>query len=290
MKRRQILVATFTTMVVCWVGVANADPLASDNFDSYTDGTLGIMGSGNWNQRGDTSHWNVTGGQVGRGSLGGGGSATAYYTGHTHTTEPVLRAEIEMTIPSATSPSGGGASFWGQFLFGLHQSVSTSGGTFPSTANAYFLRIRGNQDFNLQKYDGSDAVLAGMPAPAGDPGGGGWTNFNDYATSPSNHNVPAGNLALDTPYIVAIERAANTSTISASITDKASGTVVGQGSFVDPGVMHTGDHVSLLLQGGGGGGYAGSYVLDNFRLVPEPANLILAAFGGLALICCRRRR
>ena len=294
MSSLMIVVVICAASVLGVTGVTSAIVIATDSFD-YADGDLGgSAGGDNWNRRGDTSGWNVTGGQVGRGSLGGGGSATAYYKAHTHTNEPVLRAEIEMTIPS-NSPSGAGGSFWGQLLLGLHQSNSTSGGTFPSTANAYFLRIRGSQDFNLEKYDGGNAVLAGMPAPSGDQGGGGWTNFNGHDTKSWNHNDAAGNLALDTPYIVAIERNANTNTVSGSVTRKSDSVVVAQGSFVDPGVMHTGDHVSLLLQGGGGGGHAGSYVLDNFSLstpgtIPEPTRLVLVIMGAVALICGRRSR
>jgi hypothetical protein len=295
MKSFQILIGTFVTVVLVGGGETKAQQIASDNFDNYTSGlsTFGSVGNNSnptWSRRGDTSAFDLSNGQVVKPSLTFSGSATAYYAAHTHTTEPILRAEIDMTIPS-TSPSGTGGSFWGQILLGLHQSPTTSGGTFPSTANAYFLRIRGNQDFNLEKYDGANAVLAGQPAPAGDPGGGGWTNFNGFATSPSNHNAAAGNLALDIPYILAIERDATTSTVSASITRKSDSVVVGQGSFVDPGVMHSGDHVSILLQGGGGGGSADSYILDNFTLsVPEPSSLVLVVMSGLALIGRRRRR
>jgi hypothetical protein len=281
--RSQILITLAATTVLFASGNASAATLGTDDFDTYTAGTdiLGAIGHNSnptWIKRGDTSGFEVlnpsgTDGQVGRASLPGAGSATAYYGAHTHTDESILITSIEMTIPSATSPPGSGASFWGSFYLGLHQTPSTSGPPFPPLAGSYLLAVRGNQDFNLFKYNDSNVVETGQPAPVGDPGGGGWTNFNDYPNTPSNHNDAAGNLALDTTYILQLERDSSNQTITGTITEKINGLVVGQGSFVDPGIttpFHTGGNVSLVLTGAPPGGFPDSYLLDNFELADAP--------------------
>ena len=279
--RIQILTGFVAALMALGSCAGWAATLGADNFDSYTDGTdvLGAIGHNSiipWIKRGDTSGFDVlnlsgSDGQVGRGGLPNGGSATAYYAGHTHTDESILIVQTEVTIPSATSPPGGGAAFWGSLYLGLHQTPSSSGPTFPPLAGSYVLALRGNQDFNLFKYNASNNIEAQQPAPPNDPGGGGWTNYNGFNSTPTNHNDPAGNLLLDTTYLVALERNALTQTITCSIPEKDSGTIVGEGTFVDPGAMHTGGHASLILTGANpGAGYPDTYILDNFELSDGP--------------------
>ena len=283
--RSKILITAVTTVFLFATTVTQAGTVGSDDF-SYPDGTLGTV-SPIWTQRGDTGVFSVSNGQViPPPNFPGGGAATAYFTGHAHTNESVQIASIEMTIPS-TSGAGNGLNFWSQMNFGLHQTVNTSGATFPATANSYMLSVRGHNDFNLLKLDGTIPLpvpLAGQPAPPNDPGGGGWTNFNGFDTTSTNHADPAGNLALDTTYILQIERNDFTKTVTGSITDKSSGTVVGEGSFVDPGMMHTGGSASLVMLGNNVGAFhADSYVMDNFQLADTPDGTFEWRTNGLGL-------